>query len=164
MCATAANLMECVLPPESGLRQWVLTFPFAWRATRARNGALLGSLTRVFEQTVQSFYKHRARMEGRAGAKTGWVAILQRTSADLRLNPHVHAVFLDGAWYEQGDELATSPDESRRRGSVFGQPISPSSHQGVHAETCSFHLCAPAPRLMLMMSAPPPPSASGVAA
>ncbi|MCL4822299.1 MAG: transposase [Vicinamibacteria bacterium] len=26
--------------------------------------------------------------------------------ADLRLNPHVHAVFLDGAWYEQGDELA----------------------------------------------------------
>jgi hypothetical protein len=33
------------------------------------------------------------------------VAVLQRTSADLRLNPHVHAVFLDGAWYEQGDGL-----------------------------------------------------------
>jgi hypothetical protein len=29
MCAAAANLMELVLPPEIGLRQWVLTFPFA---------------------------------------------------------------------------------------------------------------------------------------
>jgi hypothetical protein len=106
MCSTAANLMEYVLPPESGLRQWVLTFPFAWRATLARDGALLGSLTRIFEQTVQSFYAHRARLEGHAGAKTGSVAVLQRTSADLRLNPHVHAVFLDGARYEQGDELA----------------------------------------------------------
>ena len=28
MNATAANLMEWMLPPESGLRQWVLTFPF----------------------------------------------------------------------------------------------------------------------------------------
>ncbi len=30
MNATAANLMERVLP-ETGLRQWVLTFPFPWR-------------------------------------------------------------------------------------------------------------------------------------
>lgn len=106
MCATAANLMECVLPPESGLRQWVLTFPFAWRPSLARNGALLGSLTRIFEETVQSFYSHRAQREGHSGAKTGSVAVLQRTSADLRLNPHVHAVFLNGSWYEQGDEFA----------------------------------------------------------
>jgi hypothetical protein len=39
----------------------VLTFPFAWRATLARNGALLGSLTRIFEEAVRSFYAHRAR-------------------------------------------------------------------------------------------------------
>jgi hypothetical protein len=30
MCATAANLIEYVLP-EVALRQWVLTFPFGWR-------------------------------------------------------------------------------------------------------------------------------------
>jgi len=30
---------------------------------------------------------------------------LQRSSADLRLNPHIHAVFLDGAWHEQEDDL-----------------------------------------------------------
>jgi hypothetical protein len=44
MCATAANLIERVLP-ETGLRQWVLTFPFSWRRRLAQDGALLGSLS-----------------------------------------------------------------------------------------------------------------------
>jgi hypothetical protein len=38
MCATAANLIEHVLP-EVALRQWVLTFPFAWRKRLAMDGA-----------------------------------------------------------------------------------------------------------------------------
>ena len=63
----------------------------------ARDGALLGSLTRIFEEAVQSFYALRAQQQGQLGAKTGSLAVLQRTSADLRLNPHVYAVFLDGA-------------------------------------------------------------------
>jgi hypothetical protein len=54
-----------VLPPESGLRQWELTFPFAWRATLSRNGALLGSLTRIFEETAQGFTRTG---HGRKGA------------------------------------------------------------------------------------------------
>ena len=29
----------------------------------------------------------------------------QRTSSDLRLNPHLHVVVLDGAWHEEGGEL-----------------------------------------------------------
>ena len=39
MCATAANLVDLVLP-EVALRQWVLTFPFAWRRRLACDGAL----------------------------------------------------------------------------------------------------------------------------
>jgi hypothetical protein len=78
MCATAGNLMEYVLAKESGLRQWVLTFPFAWRAAVAQDGALLGSLTRILEETVQGFYAQRAGQEGPLGAKTGSVAVLQR--------------------------------------------------------------------------------------
>jgi len=62
-------------------------------------------LTRIFEQTVQGFYAGRAREEGHLGAKTGSVSVLQRTSSVLRLNPHVHAVLLDGAWHEQENEL-----------------------------------------------------------
>jgi inositol monophosphatase family protein/putative transposase len=30
---------------------------------------------------------------------------VQRTSSDLRLNPHLHLVALDGAWHEEGGEL-----------------------------------------------------------
>jgi hypothetical protein len=51
MSATAAHLVEYVLPRQSGLRQWVLTFPFAWRSALARDGALLGSLG-VGDRTV----------------------------------------------------------------------------------------------------------------
>jgi hypothetical protein len=40
------------------------------------------------------------------GAKSGAVTVVQRTSSDLRLNPHLHLVVLDGAWYEDGGELA----------------------------------------------------------
>jgi hypothetical protein len=105
MCETAANLMERVLP-ETGLRQWVLTFPFSWRRRLAQDGALLGRLTRIFEETVHTFYVERAAKDGKSGAKTGSVTVVQRTSSDLRLNPHLHLVALDGAYHEQGADLA----------------------------------------------------------
>jgi hypothetical protein len=83
----------------------VLTFPFAWRRRLAQDGALLGRLTRIFVETVHTFYAARAAREGALGAKTGAVTAVQRTSSDMRLNPHLHAVVLDGAWYEQCGEL-----------------------------------------------------------
>ena len=101
MCATAANLMGDVLP-EVDLRQWVLTFPFAWRRRLAHDGALLGALTRIFIESVQAFYAKR----GAPGGKTGAVTVVQRTSSNLRLNPHLHAVFLDGVYREEGPSLA----------------------------------------------------------
>ncbi len=79
--------MERVLP-QTGLRQWVLTFPFPWRRRLAQDGALFGKLTRIFVETVQTFYAERAAREGAGGAKTGAVTGVQRTSSDLRLNPH----------------------------------------------------------------------------
>jgi hypothetical protein len=66
MCATAANLIERVLP-ETALRQWVLTFPFPWRRRLAHDGALLGALTRIFVETVHTFYTRSARREDRRG-------------------------------------------------------------------------------------------------
>ena len=105
MSATAANLIERVLPPSTGLRQWVLTFPFSWRPRLAQDGELLGRLTQIFVDTVQAFYVRRAAQEGALGAKTGAVTAVQRTSSDLRLNPHLHTIALDGAWHEQGSDL-----------------------------------------------------------
>jgi hypothetical protein len=102
MCATAANLIEDVLPPEVALRQWVLTFPFPWRRRLAQDGALLGALTRVFVQSVEKLY---ARRSANGNGKTGAVTVVQRSSSDMRLNPHLHTVVLDGAYQQNGDAL-----------------------------------------------------------
>ncbi len=104
MCATSADLTEHVLPASSGLRQWVLTFPFAWRARLGWDGALLRRLTRLVVATVLDFYAARAEASGRPGL-SGAVTVVQRASSDLRLNPHLHLVVLDGAWSEPGGEL-----------------------------------------------------------
>ncbi len=111
-CATSANLIDHVLP-EVALRQWMLTFPFAWRRRLAKNGALFADLTRLFVETVHAFY---ARRDGAPGAKTGQITVVQRTSSDLRLNPHLHALFLDGAYHEAGDELVWVELRRRWRG------------------------------------------------
>ena len=67
---------------------------------------MVGRLTRILVETVQGFYAERAAREGALGAKTGAVTVVQRTSSDLRLNPHLHLVALDGAWHDQGGELS----------------------------------------------------------
>ena len=100
MSETAAHLIDDVLP-EVGLRQWVLTFPFAWRARLAHDGGLLSVLTRLFVDSVSAAYTARIG----EGAKTGAVTVVQRTSSDLRLNPHLHVVFLDGGYRERDGEL-----------------------------------------------------------
>jgi Putative transposase/Transposase zinc-binding domain len=116
MCATAANLIEHVLPKHVALRQWVLTFPFGWRRRLAQDGALLGRLARLFVETVEAFYTGRADERVDVGAKasasvakTGAVTVVQRTSSDMRLNPHLHVVFLDGAYGERDGELDFEP-------------------------------------------------------
>ena len=77
------------------------------------HGELLGRLTQIFVDTVQAFYVRRAAQEGAMGAKTGAVTAVQRTSSDMRLNPHLHTVALDGAWSEQGSELVARGQASR---------------------------------------------------
>ena len=57
-------------------------------------------------ETVLAFYAARAAEQGGPGAKSGAVTVVQRTSSDLRLNPHLHLIVLDGAWHEDGGELA----------------------------------------------------------
>ena len=141
MNATAANLIERVLPAQSELRQWVLTFPFSWRRRLAQDAALLGRLTRIAVETVLTFYAARAAEQGRPGAKSGAVTAVQRTSSDLRLNPHLHMIALDGAWREDGGEFGsgrarTSPDQRSGRGA--GAP------GAAHGETPSPERTAPA--------------------
>lgn len=52
---------------------------------------------------MERFYAERA---GRMPANTGAVTVVERTSSDLRVNPHLHVVFLNGAYHEDGAHLA----------------------------------------------------------
>ena len=70
MCATAANLIEHVLP-EVALRQWGLTFPFAWRKRLA--------MRRCFGTYV-----------GRRSHKNGWLS--RQSFAKVQLGAMMHAV------------------------------------------------------------------------
>lgn len=100
MAQTAAHLVEDVLP-RVALRQWVLTFPYGWRKRLGYDAELLSALTSVFLKTLLAFYKRRTGGKGVGkGGKSGAVVSVQRTSSDLKLNPHLHAVFLDGGYVE----------------------------------------------------------------
>jgi hypothetical protein len=60
MCQTAANLVEHVLP-KVPLRQWVLTFPFELRGRLGFDGKLLGSVARIFVDSILGWYRRRLR-------------------------------------------------------------------------------------------------------
>ncbi len=82
----------------------MLTVPHPWRKRLAYDGELLGALTRIFVSTVLGFYKARLSKEGAANGQSGAVVVVQRTSSDLKTNPHLHVIFLDGVYRELGDE------------------------------------------------------------
>jgi hypothetical protein len=97
MCQTAANLVEHVLPGVP-LRQWVFTLPHPLRARLAFDGKLLGAVTRLFVDSILGWYDRRLRSSTRERTQSGAVVAVQRASSDLKLNPHLHAVFLDGVY------------------------------------------------------------------
>jgi hypothetical protein len=103
MAQGAANLVDHVLPENVPLRQFVLTVPFELRARLAYDRELLGGVGRVFVDTVLRWYARTLRARGIRGGQSGAVTVVQRVSADLRLNPHFHSIFLDGV-FTRGDD------------------------------------------------------------
>jgi hypothetical protein len=85
------------------IRQFVLTVPFPLRFPLAFDGKLLGQVLRIFIDTVAANYRKRLAERGIAGGKHGAVAVIQRANSDLRCNPHVHAIFLDGLFAPDRD-------------------------------------------------------------
>ncbi|MFC1641677.1 transposase zinc-binding domain-containing protein, partial [Myxococcota bacterium] len=98
MAQTAANLVDQVLPPSVPLRQFVVTFPFELRPRLAYNGQLLTAVGRVVDDSVLGFYRRHLRDHHGIVGKSGAVTVVQRASSDLRLNPHLHVVALDGVF------------------------------------------------------------------
>jgi len=116
MAQTAANLIDHVLPQHVALRRWVLTFPFELRARLRFDAELLSELCGVVNNALLRFYERSLRErvgplqtidedtpKRRRKLQSGTVTVVQRTSSDLRLNPHLHILALDGAFAEQPD-------------------------------------------------------------
>jgi hypothetical protein len=114
MAQSAANLIDHVLPHDVALRQWVLTCPFELRARLGFDAPLLGELSAVVNDCLLHFYEHKLRERiaplpppdtqaptRRRKLQSGTVTVVQRTSSDLRLNPHLHIVAIDGVFAEQ---------------------------------------------------------------
>ena len=65
---------------------------------RTNDGKLLGAVTRIAIDSILGFYKRRMRDVAGVVGQSGAVSVVQRTSSDLRLNPHLHTIVLDGVF------------------------------------------------------------------
>ena len=97
MADTAAYLCDSVLP-EVAYRQWVFTVPFRIRYPLAFDRELCARVKRIFVRAVMSFLRLKARRAGLGSTHCGAVVFVQRFGGSLNLNPHFHALVVDGVY------------------------------------------------------------------
>jgi hypothetical protein len=92
------------------LRQWVFTLPHPLRARLGYDAPLLGAVTRLFVDSILGWYQRHLRSSTRERVQSGAVVAVQRASSDLKLNPHLHANFLDGVYVPGPDGPDGTPE------------------------------------------------------
>ena len=78
--------------------------PFALRAPLAYEPGLMSVVVRVFADSLLRWYEQRLAPGDRA-AQGGLLTVIQRSSGDLKLNPHLHVVAVDGVYVAGPDGL-----------------------------------------------------------
>jgi hypothetical protein len=101
MVESAAHLVDHVFP-EAPVRQFVLTFPFPLRLLLAAEPRVLSEVLAVVQRGISTFLIRRSGHTVASGARTGAVTLIQRFGSALNLNPHLHMLFLDGAYMFRG--------------------------------------------------------------
>ena len=101
MVESAAYLVDHVFP-EVAVRQFVLTFPFPLRLLLAAQPEALTQVLAVVQRGISTFVIQHAGLTVSSGARTGAVTLIQRFGSALNLNPHLHMLFLDGAYAFRG--------------------------------------------------------------
>ena len=99
MAATAAHMADKVLPAV-GVRQWVVSVPYAIRRLLAADASVLSAVLRIFLKVVTGWYEVEAKAAGVEGSKAGAVAFTQRFGGALNAHVHFHVVYLDGVFAE----------------------------------------------------------------
>ena len=67
-------------------------------ARRVTITPLMGAVSRIYVDSILQWYRRRMEIEVAIAGRSGAVTVVQRTSADLKLDPHLHAVVLDGVF------------------------------------------------------------------
>ena len=117
MCELTEHLLDHVLA-NVPVRQYVLTFPFPVRLLAARDPKLLAALRRIFIRAVSAFIHKRARAKVLTkDVRTGGLCVVQRAGSALNVNPHMHALFFDGAYTraEHGELRFAATSEPTRQ-------------------------------------------------
>ena len=76
--------------------------PRASRTHRIRRPSA-GAVVRLFADTVLGWYRRRMELADAPGGRGGAITVGQRVRSDLRCNPHIHAIFIDGVFVPEGD-------------------------------------------------------------
>lgn len=98
MAATAAHLVDYVIPDAAPVRQWVLSLPYRVRFVCAYDPAALAAVRRILVRAVSGHYERAAVRLGKPRPRAGAVAFVQRFDSGLRLNVHFHVLWLDGVY------------------------------------------------------------------
>jgi len=86
------------------IRQFVLTLPIQLRFLVARDPLLLSAVRAVSLRAVSGFYRKTARAIAMSKAlRTAGLCVTQRFGSALNLNPHLHSIFVDGAYRDDED-------------------------------------------------------------
>jgi hypothetical protein len=94
---TAAWLCDAVIP-EVPVRQWVLSLPYRVRTLCVYDAAACAVVRSVLVRAVSGFYERTAARVGVPRPRAGAVSFVQRFDSGLRLNVHLHVLWLDGVY------------------------------------------------------------------
>ena len=96
MAAGAADLVDHILPPVAGYRQWTLSFPRWLRIRLLRDKSLVSEVLLAFTCAVSAHHRRRARGRDIAGSQTGAVTAIQRAGSFASANLHFHTLIPEG--------------------------------------------------------------------
>jgi len=100
MAETAAHLVDRVLRPDAGWRQWVITFPAELAVGLCFNAKLASAVTRLCARILSSFQSRRSNPDGAGCPRPAAIAFIQRFSDGLGPWFHIHFLLPDGVFRE----------------------------------------------------------------
>jgi len=109
MADTSARLVDDVFSPNAPVRQWVLSLPMQIRYRLSYDSKLLSAVLRIFLGVVREWYRKKGKELGIADCKGGSVTFAQRFGSALNLNPHFHALVLDGVFNAKNNVFHEAP-------------------------------------------------------